>query len=123
VNADLKEVARRAVACPRWRWMDGMRVICTPRHDGATGYFIRLEQDGYRAAQNEYPDLSDPATVGCLLALVREAWGSGFHLVPDGGWLARGARMPDGATVNLGVCERTEVAALVAALESSHNRA
>lgn len=27
------------------------------------------------------PDLADPATLGCLLALVREAWGSTAHLV------------------------------------------
>jgi hypothetical protein len=119
MSTDYKALEIRAIACPRWRWMGGMRVIRPPRHDGATGYTIRLEQDGYRAAPHEIPDFSDPATVGCLLALVREAWGSGFHLVPDGGWLARGARMPDKSTVNLGICERTEVAALVAALEAA----
>ena len=89
-----------------------------PYWDG-NGYRYRLI-DGF-------PDLTDPATVGCLLALVREAWGAGVHLVPDGGWLVRGARLPErndpgvchpGATVNLGICEPTEAAALVAALEA-----
>jgi hypothetical protein len=65
------------------------------------------------------PDLSDPATLGCLLALAREAWGAGFHLVPDGGWLARGARLPNKSTVNLGVCAPTEAEALVAVLEAA----
>jgi len=36
------------------------------------------------------PDLTDPATLGCLLALVREAWGDadifGLHYHCDGGW-------------------------------------
>jgi hypothetical protein len=26
------------------------------------------------------PDLADPATLGCLLALVREAWGDDLHI-------------------------------------------
>jgi hypothetical protein len=37
------------------------------------------------------PDLTDPATVGCLLALVRDAWGDpklyvGWYYMPDGSW-------------------------------------
>ena len=31
--------------------------------------------EGDLGAINRLPDLSDPATLGCLLALVREAWG------------------------------------------------
>ncbi len=27
------------------------------------------------------PDLDDPATLGCLLALVRKAWGDAFHAI------------------------------------------
>jgi hypothetical protein len=63
------------------------------------------------------PDLTDPATFGCLLALVREAWGAGVHLVPDGGWYVKGARLKNGATVNLGIVAKNEAEALVAALE------
>lgn len=117
---NLEELGRRAVACNGWRWREGMRVVHTPKHDGQTGYYLRLSQDGYVPTAHEYPDLSDPATVGCLLALVREAWGACFHLVPDGGWLARGARFPNGTTVNLGVCAPTEAEALVAALEAAN---
>ena len=44
-------------------------------HEGATGYTIRLTVDGYLTRLGEYPDLSDPATLGCLAALVRQATG------------------------------------------------
>ena len=59
-------LGRRAVACKGFRWMGGMKVV-----------------DGFRVAESvvpmmfpvDTPDLTDPATLGCLLALVREAWG------------------------------------------------
>jgi hypothetical protein len=71
------------------------------------------------------PDLSDAATVGCLLALVREVWGwpHAFACHDETGWC-----VPSGET---GCCvelqdeagdgERynTEAAALVAALEAA----
>ncbi len=48
-------LARRAVASPTWRQMPGMS-FC--------------DDDG------DLPDLTDPATQGCLLALVREKYGT-----------------------------------------------
>ena len=56
-------LARRAVACAGWRWLPGM---VDEYGDRAT----IVEPDG-----SILPDLTDPATLGCLLALVREAWG------------------------------------------------
>jgi hypothetical protein len=61
------------------------------------------------------PDLSDPATLGCLLALVRKALGDPFvYLAPADGWfVGRGAR--DGVIAE----GATEAEALVVALEGA----
>jgi hypothetical protein len=110
---DLKEIARRAVACSRWRWMDGMLY-----KQGSVGGRPIIATAPI-TTNGGLPDLSDPATMGCLLALVREAWGPTFHLIPQGGWLVQGARLPDGGTINLGICSTSEAEALVAALEAA----
>lgn len=63
------------------------------------------------------PDLTDPATLGCLLALVREAW-EGQTLCAcrhPCGWLIGSPQHPD----YLGDIYDTEAAALVAALEAA----
>jgi len=121
---NLEELARRAVACKRWRWMPGMlsekglRVI---RRD-SDGYVVGYYQDNWYMAEcvaGTLPDLTDPATLGCLLALVREAWGAGAYLLPDGGWYVKGARLKSGDSINLGICAKTEAEALVAALEAA----
>lgn len=73
-------LARRAVACPRWRWMPGMLThigVRVARVD-ADQYAVGWYPDGYLSSidQVAIPDLEDPATLGCLLALVREVYGS-----------------------------------------------
>jgi len=57
-------LAKRLVACKGWRWMPGMA--------DTWGGRVR-EGDGIDRIK-ALPDLTDPATLGCLLALVREAW-------------------------------------------------
>ena len=77
MTPELETLARRAVACKRWRWMRGMLAIIPAAHEGATGYTVNLTgSDAILMAveAGAYPDLTDPATLGCLLALVREAW-------------------------------------------------
>ena len=95
----MSDLARRAVACPRWRWMERMQVL----YDGTVDYVRWVEADrwigledlgvnvytgGWRTPSSSWepdessdecpplPDLDDAATKGCLLALVREAHAS-----------------------------------------------
>jgi hypothetical protein len=77
-------LARRAVACKGWKWLpgmrttDGMRVIHDPHLWPDRPCAIRegtwVDTAVPRPLGDHLPDLTDPATLGCLLALVREAW-------------------------------------------------
>jgi hypothetical protein len=132
-------LARRAVACKGWRWMGGMlrvspvlekaffdfhpdvmpteRVLdqhpstdADKRWSNATNAWVQL-----------LPDLTDPATLGCLLALVREACGDDeAYAIPwhdeDGGWTV--CVREEDRSVNVSEGD-TEAEALVAALEDA----
>ena len=92
---DWIELGRRAVACKGWRWMPGMLALSTNNYhrpariesiDGdAYGLTVVPHADGpVFAAHHEYgiagefprgstiPDFRDPATRGCVMALVDE---------------------------------------------------
>jgi hypothetical protein len=74
-----------------------------------------------RVWEDALPDLTDAATVGCLLALVREAHGNrtlyARQLMGGPAWVVE---EPLFHTVSRGL---TEPAALVTALEAAHQRA
>lgn len=60
-------LGRRAVACKGWRWLPGAHWILP-------GTILNGRYRGILLDSDVVPDLTDPATLGCLLALVREAW-------------------------------------------------
>lgn len=92
-DLNLSDLARVAVTLPGWRWMDGMAAYWVKPSGTARGR-VRAYVDGdgfsWESPRGDFtgawpmpegygeclPDLSDPATFGCLLALVREAWSS-----------------------------------------------
>lgn len=65
---DLETLGRRLVACRHFRPMRGMRDLQGRTWDEALLWRWSNEFD--------VPDLSDPATVGCVLAMVRKAYGA-----------------------------------------------
>jgi hypothetical protein len=85
MNEETIELARRAVASPHWRWMPGMLLFCpesgacyratngVPAWDHGIYQTGGMSEDWQAAPDNVVPGLTDPATRGCLLALVREA--------------------------------------------------
>ena len=132
-----QELGRRAVACKGWRWMPGMlaryeaTAWCRVTEANSIGCPPRYRPPNPRQA---WPDLRDPATLGCVLALVREAWPNVVI------WVARDCAVDplddteymlddvEGWTVCGGCGDdyigcfgsgKTEAAALVAALEAA----
>ncbi len=101
MTPELTTLALRAVACKGWRWMPGMRGVRSFFHPTLGEHVtvnVRIESSldvelietpsssqelvssahctvsGWTKVSDLLPDLTDPATLGCLLALVREAW-------------------------------------------------
>jgi hypothetical protein len=132
IDANWVNLGRRAVKCRAWRWLPGMLAyspggIWEWRRHSVSKWCDSL---GVRSSipADAIPDFRDPATVGCLMALVREAHGdSSGGPVPvtaadrgstSGGppvWFVVWSHGPCGDPFNR--AEPTEAAALVAALE------
>jgi len=68
----LEKLGRRAVACKHWRWMPGCAWTWAQSHGRMNKG--RVPDFASSIPGDAVPDLSDPATLGCLLYLVREAW-------------------------------------------------
>lgn len=135
----MKGLAERAVKAKRWRWMPGMKAkhrwaehirIVTCDGKSPDPYIVINDDEGpilatvdeygvmgsFPDAESAYPflpDLTDPATLGCLLAVVRDAHRDAFMAAGCDGddWIVADC---DGFEVSRG---RSEREALVLALE------
>ena len=112
----LDRLGMRAIACPRWRWLPGMAFA-------AEGDLWRVQTLGHASQVHacRLPDLSDPATIGGLLALVREGlhgtvWVEYRPQEPWAGWVVW-VDSPDLSRRAIGHAD-TEAGALVQALEA-----
>jgi len=144
VEMEWRTLGERAVKCKGWRWLPGMLML-----KEMTGYpgprFLGFDKKAavvgvvdalYEIpAGGHEPDLRDPATLGCLLKLVRDAWGKPETFVEyrAGRWEMRQRHIGEdgfafigqiyltddlGEQAGLGTFEN-EVEALVAALEAA----
>ncbi len=103
------ELAKRAVACKGWRWVPGMLTT-----EGMRVVVPCFGDDN--EPDDAIPDLTDPASLGCLLALVREAHHEPALYVR---WNAVSGRWEVVSRYRLHNDAKTEVESLVAALEDA----
>lgn len=136
METSLTEISERLIACKGFRWMPGMRTLGDWRiinvdADGVEvvtdlGEVVLFHSGDLPHIASSLPDLNDPATLGCLLYLVREAWGDpGFYAAQSSmkikdtdifGWDTFGYL--HGRSCK-GMLYRSEAEALVAALEAA----
>lgn len=133
---DLTELGRRAVACKHWRWMNGMLLL--PHAEGCeccedrnfprrAARLPSVFPTEVNVPEVDLPDLSDPATLGCLLHLVQAAWNAArislcFSAVtpnPERTWVVPISYLTirEGMRNEPSFYGRTQGEALVAALE------
>jgi hypothetical protein len=140
MNPELEALARRTVACPRWRWMPGMLVVYAPGclgrsrigfvdsdgipQDETAFSFLRIADQWFYGGERclpPLPDLSDPATLGCLLVIVQEI-ASTIPDPPDGEMSHRMIyRLSESyrALMSVGLAHPDTARALVVALEAA----
>lgn len=81
MTPEQEAAASHVVTHPQWRWLPGMRGVVPGRGGFArciepiagTAPWQVYDCDGWTPA-DLIPDLNDPATLGGILALVRERW-------------------------------------------------
>jgi hypothetical protein len=73
MTEEMKALGRRALACKHWRWTEGMKAVGHARLPNA---YFRVDEPQNVSGEwaNALPDLSDAATRGCVLDVLRAAW-------------------------------------------------
>lgn len=97
MNSEFNEtLALRAVNSPGWSWHPGMLTLCNLRIlDGDSDYLI-----GHRSGSTKdgggwvdttdvvgfLPDITDPATLGCLISLIQKTYKNKVVISIGNGW-------------------------------------
>ena len=111
-DTEAEALGKRLVACRHFRPLRGMLDMQGRTWD--TSLLWRWNNDV------DVPDLRDPATLGCVLALVREAWGdSGMFVRPRGNKMRPDWAVFTGANSDIVCAALSEAEALVAALKAA----
>lgn len=126
----MEDLARRAVACHAWRWLPGCpttkgAIILSVHGDGTARAFSNCGVRFWTAhtLAKALPDIDAAPTIGCLLHLVRKAWGEQVWIqqCPGGSWTCWW--LPDAEHGAVPCCcathSESEAEALVAALEAA----
>ena len=114
---DYTELGKRLVACKHFRWLAGMLVS-----NGAR--IVTVNEDTPLRFAGFYPDLSDAATKGCVLQLVRKAWedpGAHFAL-GTAGWALMSSESRIADAVYPSPPSKDEAEAMVLAMENASCR-
>lgn len=106
----------------KWRWMEGMRSTTGERvlasggaRSGPPAQIIAYISSGFLSDMStEQPDWTDPATIGCLLAQVRELYPRAWTMYVDDKWYVMTIVADEWTTVS---ARKTEADALLAALK------
>jgi len=69
------ELCKRALACKHWRWIIGCVNEVGECYAGDHLFYL-----------GTYPDIFQPATLGCLVVLVQEAYGDKVVISQGNGW-------------------------------------
>ena len=123
MTTDLNTLAAAVVQSPHWRWRPGMSehrgwlVLSVLPSGQIDTVFDGCSGEAREPYPDPLPDLQDPATLGCLLALVREAWGDPAIYVSIGHGGYYSVRRSGGLDLRLALLFlRSEPTALVDAL-------
>lgn len=86
------ELGQRAVKCKHWRWMAGMlsaqlQLVCVGvSQDGHPLFPIRSRGTYPTEHRQSTPDLRYSATLGCLMVMLREAYGDNLVITQGSDW-------------------------------------
>lgn len=129
-NVMNNELAKRAVACKHWQLLPGMfiqtiKVNAFRPRQGRTWRINEYDEWSCSGELDWLPDLKDPATLGCILSLVRKRWNwpNAFTCCDETGWRVNSGEKDCSIELQDEVCDGerydTEAEALVAALEAA----